>query len=130
MNKLIEENVSNPNINNIEILKHNNENSNRTQPIASISNIQQKTINSQQDKINQQDQIKAQIKKEKKSYYGHILIFCVLLLIIEQYITYVFIIEIKNIKCKNNFITKKKIKKIFFKNSIILNIYNNKTNIF
>ncbi len=66
MNKLIEENVSNPNINNIEILKHNNENSNRTQPIASISNIQQKTINSQQDKINQQEQIKAQIKKEKK----------------------------------------------------------------
>ena len=37
--------------------------------------------NSQQDKINQQEQIKAQIKKEKKSYYGHILIFCVLLLV-------------------------------------------------
>ena len=130
MNKMIEENISNPTISNIEILKHNNENSNRTQPITSISNIQQKTLNYQQDKINQQEQIKDQIKKEKKSYYGHILIFCVLLLIIEQYITYVFIIEIKNIKCKNNFITKKKIKKIFFKNSIILNIYNNKTNIF
>ena len=108
MNKMIEENISNPTISNIEILKHNNENSNRTQPITSISNIQQKTLNYQQDKISQQEQIKDQIKKEKKSYYGHILIFCVLLLIIEQYITYVFIIEIKNIKCKNNFITKQK----------------------
>ena len=42
MNKMIEENISNPTISNIDILKHNNENSNRTQPIASISNIQQK----------------------------------------------------------------------------------------
>ena len=114
MNKLIEENDPNPNINNREILKSNNENSNRTQPIASNSLNQQKTTNSQIDKINQQEQIKAQIKKEKKSYYGHILIFCVLLLIIEQYITYVFIIEIKNIKCKNNYLIKKNKKKKFF----------------
>ena len=114
MNKLIEENDPNPNINNREILKSNNENSNRTQPIASNSLNQQKTTNSQIDKINQQEQIKAQIKKEKKSYYGHILIFCVLLLIIEQYITYVFIIEIKNIKCKNNYLIKKNKKKNFF----------------
>ena len=97
MNKLIEEFDSNNNQN----LKNNNENTNRTFPIASNQLSLQKASNTQEDKLNQQEQIKDQIKKEKKKYHGHILILCVIFLIIEQYISYVFILEIKNIKCKN-----------------------------
>ena len=100
MNNLIEERDTNTNINR-EILKNNNENIKPTFPMSSNTISQPKTSNSQQEKINQQEQIKAQIKKEKKSYYGHILIFGVLLLIIEQYLSYIFQIEIINLKSKN-----------------------------
>ena len=100
MNNLVEERDTNGN-NDREIISHKNENSNRTNPLQSNLLSQPRTSNSQQDKINQQDQIKDQIKKEKKSYYGHILIFGVLFVIIEQYISYIFIIEISNIKSKN-----------------------------
>ena len=100
MNNLVEERDTNGN-NDREIISHKNENSNRTNPLQSNLLSQPRTSNSQQDKLNQQEQIKDQIKKEKKSYYGHILIFGVIFIIIEQYISYVFIIEINNIKCKN-----------------------------
>ena len=100
MNKLIEERDTNTNINR-EILNNNNENINGAIPISSNSISQPKTANSHQDKLGQQEQIKAQIKKEKKHYYGHILILGVLFLIIEQYLSYVFQIEINNLKSKN-----------------------------
>ena len=62
MNKLIEEFDSNNNQN----LKNNNENTNRTFPIASNQLSLQKASNTQEDKLNQQEQIKDQIIKKIK----------------------------------------------------------------